>query len=46
MVVSINIPNGLVLWINYKLSWETVKKTISVAVVTFRSGRNVKPRVL
>lgn len=42
MVVSINIPNGIVLWINYKLSCETVQKTIPMAVVTFKSVRNVK----
>lgn len=42
MVVSINIPNGLVLWINYKLSCETVQETVRMAVVTFKSVRNVK----
>lgn len=42
MVVSINIPNGLALWINYKLSCETAPKTIHMAVVTFKSVRNVK----
>lgn len=42
MVVSINIPNGLVLWINYKLSCETIQETVRMAVVTFKSVRNVK----